>query len=81
MRYVELLVFVSRLAFEVYKGHKNEGWRLHLKIDKTLTYILESHFIPKLFSFAETEIADQFSESSADDAAEEVADDKEEGMS
>lgn len=56
MKYVEFLVFISRIAFEVYKGHKNEGWRLHLKIDKTLTAILESHYIPKLFSFAETEI-------------------------
>ena len=56
MRYVEFLVFISRISFEVYQEHKNHGWRLHLKIDKVLTAILESHYIPKLFSFAETEV-------------------------
>lgn len=40
MKYVEFLVFISRVSFEIYKTHPKHYWGCHLKIDRVLDAIL-----------------------------------------
>lgn len=51
MKYVEFLVFICRVAHEVYIGTKQEAIGLHLKIDAVLDPLLDYVGLKKLFSF------------------------------
>lgn len=51
MRYVEFLVFVARVAHEIYNGTKQEGMELQDKIESILDPLLETAGLVKIFSF------------------------------
>jgi hypothetical protein len=51
MKYVEFLVFISRVSHEVYMKTKQEHQGLHTKIDNVLTKLLETAFLTKTFTF------------------------------
>lgn len=51
MKYVEFIVFIARIAHEVYLGTKQEGIGLHLKCDKVLKPLLEQVNAEQIFSF------------------------------
>ena len=40
MRYVEFIIFIGRLACELYLGSKEEEMLLHIKIDRILNPLL-----------------------------------------
>ena len=66
MKYVEFLVFICRVAHEVYIGTKQEPIGLHLKIDAVLDPLLEYVGLKKLFSFKTEDDAKSGSGSSDD---------------
>jgi len=45
MKYVEFIVFIARVAHEVYKNTKQENIGLHLKIDKILKPLLSTIYL------------------------------------
>ena len=51
MKFVEFLVFISRVAHEVYKGTRKESLLLHLKVDRVLAPILDTEGLTKIFSY------------------------------
>ena len=55
MKYVEFIVFIARISFEIFQGTKNESLLLHLKIDKILGPLLgiPPLYLAKLFTFKE----------------------------
>ena len=63
MKYVEFIVFIARLAYEIYKDTKQEGIGLHLKCDKTLPPLLDTVNATIVFSFKEDDADGESSDS------------------
>ena len=66
MKYVEFIVFIARLAYEIYRDTKQEGIGLHLKCDKTLPPLLETVGATIVFSFKEDDADEESSDSGSD---------------
>jgi len=64
MKYVEFIVFIARLSFEVYKGSKQETIGLHLKCDKVLPPLLDTVNVAIIFSFKEDDADEESSDGS-----------------
>ena len=60
MKYVEFLVFISRVSHEIYKTHAKHYWGCHLKIDRILDAILATQNMTKMWGFK-----DEFKEEEA----------------
>ena len=52
MRYVEFLVFIARIAHEIYSSTKQESMELADKIESILDPLLETASLVKIFSFS-----------------------------
>jgi len=66
MKYVEFIVFIARLSYEIYKGTKQEGIGLHLKSDKVLPPLLDTVNAAIVFSFKEDDADEESSDSGSD---------------
>ena len=67
MKYVEFIVFIARLAFEIFKNTKQETFGLHVKCDKVLPPLLDTVGAVPIFSFKEDDAEDESSDSGSDD--------------
>lgn len=52
MRYVEFLIFIARIAHEIYQNTKQEEMELADKIESILDPVLETASLVKIFSFS-----------------------------
>lgn len=68
MKYIEFIVFIARLAYEVFKGTKQEGIGLHLKCDKVLPPLLDTINATIIFSFKDDDDDVESSESGSLDS-------------
>jgi len=76
MKYVEFLVFISRVSHEIYKTHAKHYWGCHLKIDRVLDAILGTQYMTKMWGFK-----DEFEEEEGISSESSAADDKGSKMS
>lgn len=76
MKYVEFLVFISRVSHEIYKTHAKHYWGCHLKIDRVLDAILGTQYMTKMWGFK-----DEFEEEEGSASESSAADDKGSKMS
>ena len=65
MKYVEFIVFIARIAHEVFIGTKNEGMNLLNKYDKILQPLLDTVGVQQIFKVVDEDAGD--SESSEED--------------
>lgn len=51
MKYVEFIVFIARVSFEVFKKTRHENLALHYKIDKVLRPMLGTIFVEPILTY------------------------------